>query len=45
MAQWIKVLVTMLGDLSSIPGTHIVEREPSSTGCPVTLLMHHDSNL
>lgn len=26
-AQWVKVLVTMLDNLNSIPGTHIVEIE------------------
>lgn len=40
-AQWIKVPVAMLDDLTSIPGAHVVERELSPTSYPVTLLMHH----
>jgi hypothetical protein len=37
MAQWVKVLASKPKDLSLIPETHMVEREPHSDGCPFDL--------
>lgn len=36
MTQWLKVLAAKLHDLSSVPGTHIVERELMFASCPLT---------
>lgn len=42
MAQWIKGLATKPGDLSSIPGTHVVEGEkPIGDFCKLSSEAHY----
>lgn len=35
MAQWIKAIVNKPEDLSSIPGSHMMKREPTPESCPL----------